>query len=190
MKTRHMAALLGGLLLGGCTPDINPAEVNEMLLQPSRGLMGGVEFGDSWEKIKADHDKRYKVRDETMMLGANQDQPSTYYQLRRDLGSPGEEGFYITFRLDEQKNVKAYDVSIFGSSKNAVTVRKLLDDVIAHFDKKIGGGHCGKTPGGKGNSSNCQWGGKDKPSVDLMYMEMSDPIHGTIEINISPPGKK
>lgn len=35
------------LLLCACTPKLEQTEVNEMLLKPSRGLLGGIEFGDS-----------------------------------------------------------------------------------------------------------------------------------------------
>ncbi|MFS8066735.1 MAG: hypothetical protein ACMG6S_10220 [Byssovorax sp.] len=171
------------LLLCACTPKLEQAEVNEMLLKPSRGLLGGIEFGDSWEKIKADHDKRYTVRDEKMAEGS-------FQQLRRDLSDPGTNGYMITFQLDEQKNVKSYSAEIMGRKDNAVVVRQVLDDVIAHFDKKVGGGKCGKSPGGKGNSSNCRWSSKDGgPTVQVMYMEGNDPISGDIHIEINPPAK-
>lgn len=172
------------LLLVACTPKLDPLEVKQALLEQPRGLIGGVEFGDSWEKIKTDHDKRYEVRDEQTSSGS-------FLQLRRDLSDPGTNGYFISFQLDEQKNVKSYSVSIYGEKGNAVVVRQVLDDVIAHFDKKVGGGSCRKSPGGKGNSSNCDWSGKDGgPTVSLMYLEMSDPINGMIDISVNPPAKK
>jgi hypothetical protein len=173
------------LLLSACTPKLEHSEVKQALLEQPRGLLGGVEFGDSWEKIKADHDKRYEVRDEKTETGAIR-------QLRRDLGSSkGTNGYYIGYNLDEQKNVKSYSASIHGQSDNAVVVRQVLDDVIAHFDKKVGGGRCGKSPGGKGNSSNCNWPGKDGgPNVSVMYLEMTDPISGMIHIEVNPPAKQ
>jgi len=171
------------LVLSACTPKLDLAEVDEVLIKPSRGLMGGIEFGDSWEKIKADHDKRYTVRDEQTSSGSLQ-------QLRRDLSDAGTNGYFISFHLDAQKNVESYSVSIFGQKDNAVGVRKVLDDVIAHFDKKVGGGKCGKIPGGKGNSTSCRWSGKDGAStVSLMYMVMEDPISGRIHIDVHPPAK-
>lgn len=174
------------LLLAGCQKDLDEAEVKALLLEPSRGALAGFDFGDSWEKIKSEHDARYTVRDETVQIGSGQ---TTFRQLRRDLGSPGEDGLYLTFRTDASGNVTQIDASIYGRKKNAVAVRRLLDDIIAHFDKKIGNGRCGKTPGGQGNSSYCNWKGKDGARVDAHYMEMSDPIQGTINLMVIPPGK-
>jgi hypothetical protein len=170
------------LLLGACSPPrLEKDEVNEVLLKPSRGLLGGIEFGDSWEKIKAEHDKRYSVRDEQVA-------GSSLRQLRRDLSDPGTNGYMLTFALDDQNNVKTYSAMIMGQKDNAVVVRQVLDDVIAHFDKKLGVGQCGKLPGGQGNSSHCSWRPSGGPTVEVMYMESSDPIDGSIDINITPPG--
>jgi hypothetical protein len=183
----HCAVLVAALALSGCARDLSPTEVNEMLFQPSHGLMAGIDFGDGWEKIKADHDKRYTVRDEVVDIAST---PTPYYQLRHDLGSPGDDGFYVNFALDAEKKVKSYSVSIYGRKRNAVVVREVLDEVIAHFDKKVGGGHCAKMQGGQGNSTNCDWRAKDRPRVAVMYMEMSDPITGIVDITISPPSKE
>lgn len=113
----------------------------------------------------------------------------SFQQLRRDLSDPGMNGYMITFQLDEQKNVKSYSAEIMGRKDNAVVVRQVLDDVIAHFDKKVGGGKCGKSPGGKGNSSNCRWSPKDGAAVLVMYSEGNDPITGDIHVEINPPAK-
>lgn len=175
--------VLSALLLTACTPKLDPNEVNEMLIKPSRGLFGGVELGDSWDKLKADHDKRYTVRDEKI-------EGNAFLQLRHDLGDPGQNGFYLTFHVDGEGKVERFEASIHGQKDNAVTVRKLLDDVIAHFDAKVGNGHCGKTPGGKGNSSYCSWTKDGGPSVNVNYMEFTDPISGTIRVEIAPPRKR
>lgn len=179
MQARHVCLLFASLLIA-CTPKLDPLEVQELLIKPQRGLLGGIEIGDSWDKIKADHDARYTVRED-------QTESTTILQLRRDLSRPGTNGFYIGFTLDAGKKVESYRVSIFGQKGNAVVVRQVLDDLIAHFDKKVGGGKCSRTPGGKGNSSYCDWPSKKGAlGVHVSYMEMQDPISGRISIEIRP----
>lgn len=168
---------LVALFLVGCTPDIKKDEVTAMLLGKDRGVLGGYDFGDSWDTIKKDHDPIYKVRDE-----------ASFEQLRRDLSDPGEEGFFITFHLDDAKKVKSLGASIYGSKQNAVTVRAIFDDVIAHFDKKMGEGRCGKVPNAEGNSTSCDWAEPGKPRVHVLYLQYKDPIQGSINIDIEPPG--
>jgi hypothetical protein len=181
---RHAGLFLGALLLCGCTPKLDPAEVKQMLLEQPRGVIGGVDFGDSWDRIKADHDKRYTVRDDNTKDG-------TFRQLRHDLNSPGENGFFITFDVDAQGKVASYNVSIYGRKGNMLVVRGLVDDLIAYFDKKIGGGHCGASPGSKGNSTDCDWTSKPgAPQVGVDYLDMSDIQTGSIEISVKPPAKK
>lgn len=174
------------IALCGCATPLKPEEVNEMLLAPTHGILGGIAPGDSWDKLKADHDKRYTVHEDTLKSG---NFTNEIRMLHHDLGNPGEDGFSISVKLDANNNVTSHSASIYGRKNNAVVVRKVLDDVIAHFDKVVGNGHCSKTAGGQGNSSSCQWKGTDGTSVTAQYMETTDPITGRIVIDVTPAKK-
>ncbi len=177
MRTIAVATSLAFLALG-CTPDVNKDEVTKQLFGKDRGVIAGYDFGDSWDTIKKDHDPLYKLRDE-----------KGFEQLRRDLSDPGSEGFFVTFKLDGDNKVKGLGASVYGSKQNAVTVRMILDDAMAHYDKTIGKGRCGRIPGGEGNSTSCDWATPGKPRVHLMYLEYKDPIRGSLDIDIEPPGE-
>ena len=178
---RYALALLAVLPLAACTPKLDRAEVKQMLLSQPRGLIGGIEFGDSWEKIKAEHDPRYTVRDEKTTIGGFKE---SFLQLRHDLGGP-DNGYFLTFQVDEQNNVKSYGASVYGRKENAIVVRDVFDDLTAQFDAKVGKGVCSKV-GNKGDSTGCDWKGP-AAHVNLLYMEFKDPISGRINVTVSKP---
>lgn len=159
-----------------CGPKDLPREEIITILFPAEGVLGGYDFGDSWEDIKANHNEVFEVRDDSSK------------QLRRDVGeNAGSNGYYIGFGLDDAGKVTSLNASISGKEQNAVAVRALLDDVIAHFDKTIGGGSCTRT-GTKDNSSSCRWETPGKPRVQVSYHEMLDLNAGSVNIDIDPPG--
>ena len=173
-----MRALLFALtlipVLSACGPRDLPREEIAEVLFPSKGLLGGFELGDSWEDIKAKHPEQFEVRDDD------------YKQLRRDVGeNAGSNGYFLGFQLDGAGKVVGLSAHISGKEQNAVTVRVLLDDVIAHFDKTIGKGRCTRT-GTKDNSSNCHWEAPGKPKVDVSYLEMLDIKQGALTVSFKP----
>jgi hypothetical protein len=176
MRLRLLPTLALTLALtAACGPKDLPRDEIAKVLFPTEGVLGGYDFGDSWEDIKAKHDEVFEVRDDD------------FKQLRRDVGdNAGSNGYFIGFQLDAAGKVESFEASISGKEQNAVTVRALLDDVIAHYDKTIGDGSCTRTGAG-GNSSSCSWESPGKPKVEVMYLEMRDPISGSIHINIHPP---
>lgn len=178
MNGRAVVVPAFGLLAAACgPPDMSQEEVKNNLFG-GKGVVGGYDFGDSWEAIKNDHAEVFEVRDDD------------FKQLRRNVSdNAGDNGYFIGFALDDAGNVEGFDVSINGSEQNAVVVRKLLDDAIAYFDTMIGGGGCAPTPApNDGNSSNCRWAEQPgKPEASIMYLEMTDPLRGSVHIDIHPP---
>jgi hypothetical protein len=178
MRTFAVASLFAALAAAGCKPpEINREEVKTQFFT-EKGAFAGYDFGDSWEDVKKKHDAIYKVRDE-----------KGFEQLRRDLSDPGSEGYYLGFSFDKDGKMTSLGGSVYGSQQNAVTVRMILDDAIEHYDKTIGKGRCTKVPGGQGNSTTCDWAAPGKPRVHAMYLEYTDPIRGSLDITLEPPGK-
>jgi hypothetical protein len=162
--------------MAACGPtDLPRDEINGVLF-PEKGIFGGFDFGDSWSDIKAKHPEQFEVRDDD------------FKQLRRDVGdNAGSNGYFLGFGLDDAGKVKSIEVSIHGQKQNAVTVRALLDDVIAHYDKTIGKGRCQKT-GKEDNSSTCTWEAPGKNKVRASYLEMRDLHSGSLSVSVQPPG--
>ena len=176
MKLRRFVPLALTLAFTvACGPKDLPRQEIEEVLFPSKGVLGGYDFGDSWEDIKANHDSVFELRDDD------------FKQLRRDVGdNAGSNGYFIGFALDEAGKVESFKASVNGKEQNAITVREMLDQVISHYDKTIGNGGCLPTSGSD-NSSSCSWESPGKPRVEIMYHEMRDPISSSINITISPP---
>jgi hypothetical protein len=173
----HLLSLALLACTAACGPTDLPREEIDSVLFPTKGVLGGYDFGDSWDDIKAKHDDAFVVRDDD------------FKQLRRDVGdNAGSNGYFIGFGLDGAGKVNSLSANISGKKQNAVTVRVMLDDVIAHYDKTIGNGKCGKT-GTDTNSSTCRWETPGKPRVTVRYLEMRDPISGSLDITIEPPAE-
>ena len=134
-------------------------------------MLGGYDFGDSWDDIKADHNEVFDVRDDD------------FKQLRRKIwDNAGSNGYYLDFVLDAEGKVAAFQASINGTKQNAVTVRKLLDDILARYEAAIGSGSCARI-GSEGHSTSCRWPTvPGKPIVKVIYVETDDPILGSINI--------
>ena len=174
---KHGLGILALALLTACGPrDMKPEEVNSVLF-PAEGVIAGYDFSASWTDIKAKHNEVFEVRDDP-----------DFKQLRRKISdNAGSDGYFIGFQLDDAGNVESFDVSINGSEQNTLTVRRLLDDVIAHYDKTIGRGSCGPIPDSEGNSSTCDWSAPGKPSVHVSYYDFSDMKSGSVNIEIKAP---
>lgn len=176
MKARLGTTIVLALALAGCGPkDIDVAEVNEVLF-PEKGVIGGYDFGVTWDEIQDDHNKVFKVRDDDDIK-----------QLRRKVSdNAGSNGYFIGFTFGTDGGAESFHVSINGSKQNAVTVRKLLDEVIDRYDAQIGPGSCHAM--GEGASISCHWVGSEL-DVDLMYYDLdSDPVSGGIDLNVRKAG--
>lgn len=161
-----------------CGPKDLPREEINTILFPAEGVLGGYDFGDAWTDIKAKPNEVFEVRDDD------------FKQLRRDVGdNAGSNGYFIGFGLDDAGKVKSLDASINGKDQNAVTVRAMLDEIIARYDKTIGQGGCMPIGNGEDNSVSCRWEAPGKPRVEVSYFEMRDPISGSINISINPPAE-
>lgn len=172
--TLPMLALLSSV--AACGPKDLPREEIAGVLFPDKGVFAGYDFGDSWQDIKAEHPDFFVVRDDSSK------------QLRRDVGdNAGSNGYYVGFGVDGAGKIDSMSVSIHGQKQNAVTVRALLDDVIAHYDKTVGKGRCQKT-GKQDNSSTCTWEVPGKNKVKAQYLEMLDLHAGSLTVSVSPPG--
>ncbi|MCA9654784.1 MAG: hypothetical protein H6712_30610 [Myxococcales bacterium] len=174
MIERALGALSIVLLAGACGPsDMSRDEVDKNLFGRG-GVLGGYEFGDSWDEIKKSPDEVYEVRDE-----------AGFEQLRRKVSdNAGQDGYFLGFGLEGGK-VTSLHASVNGTQQNAVTVRMLVDDAIAYFDAMIGNGHCSSSPDG---NTHCDWREQPgKPRATLRYMTFDEPIKGSIDIDVEPP---
>lgn len=173
-----LSLALAALTALACNPPaIDREEIKSRLFQ-DKGDFAGYSFEDTWDSIKKNPDPIFKVRDQ-----------KGFEQLRRDLSDPGSEGFFLNFGFDGDNKMTSLGASVYGSKQNAVTVRMILDDAIEHFDKQIGKGRCTQSPSDQGSSSNCDWAVPGKPRVHILYLEYKDPIRGTLDISVTPPGK-
>ncbi len=167
--------LLCAVALTGCSgPELNQQEIIEMLTKHDRGLLVGVELGDTWKDVEARTPKKMKLNH----LGKNK-------QWRYAVGDKAHKnGMYVTFDV-EQGKVVSLSASINGNEKNAVIVRKLFDQVIAHFKAKLGDGDCDK--------GNCLWqkpaAGGGKTIVKGAGHKFKDPLAYAFEVKIKQAAK-
>lgn len=161
--------------MAACGPRDLPREEITGVLFPDKGVFAGFDLGDSWADIKAKHPEQFVVRDDE------------FKQLRRDVGdNAGSNGYFIGFDVDSGGKVKGMSITISGQKQNAVTVRALLDDVTAHYDKTVGKGKCQRT-GKQDHSSTCTWEVPGKNKVRVSYLDMRDLQSGDLTVEVGPP---
>lgn len=169
--------IMVGLLVAGCTPKLDAGEVSEMLVKPTRGLIAGFDIGDSWDQIKASHDPRYTVRDDSSQ------------QLRRDLSDPGTNGFFVDFGVDPStKKITRISVQVYGDRPNAAAVDRVAQDFVAKFDAQFGKGSCDGTRDERAPGIDCKWGpDKSAPLASTHNFILKDYGSASLSVTIEPP---
>ncbi len=128
---RACVALLYFGLLAGCAPKMDRDELFAMITRPEHGLMAGVALGDTWESVKAKHDPKLRVRDDATSSGPIR-------QLRFDVGKPMEDDLYITYTVDAAGVITGMALTVNGAKDNSIVVRALYDNLLKHYEKKLG----------------------------------------------------
>src|SRR5512146_693585 len=108
MQLRSLSLLALTLALTACGPKDLPREEIMTNLFQAQGVLGGYDFGTSWDDIKAKHADVFEVRDDD------------FKQLRRDVGdNAGSNGYFIGFVLDGSGKVTSFNASINGKEQNS-----------------------------------------------------------------------
>ena len=116
-------AILG---LNSCAaPEMEEANIHEMLFNQKRGLISGVEPGDSWEDMKKNHHPDWVIR-EDHSDGMN------IYQYRKDWDE-GYNYMYLSVSLDENDKINQMNFSMSATTGNLLQLKKLEMKFISDF---------------------------------------------------------
>ena len=120
------------LMVGGCTKSIDVSAADELLFQGGPGVMAGIQIGDSWSKVKANADPRWRVWDE-----------GEHHQLRYEAsGNAGDNGWFVAVTLDGDR-VASYEVHVSIRETNKEAFVKLLLRTKARLLARLGpSGRC------------------------------------------------
>lgn len=105
-----------------CGTKIETEEVNGLVFGYDRGLMVGVDIGDNWEDVKKNCREGWDIREE-----------DNIYQFRKDWDQ-GNDMMYVTFSLDENKNIDEMEFKMNASTGNLVELKNLEKMFIQDFN--------------------------------------------------------
>lgn len=110
------------LLFTACGTAIEQEEVDNLVFGYDRGLMVGVEIGDSWEDVKKNHREGWTIVEE-----------GNIYQFRKDWDQ-GNDMMNVTFTIDENKNVDGIELSMTASEGNWPVMKMLEKKMISDLN--------------------------------------------------------
>ncbi|MBI2968720.1 MAG: hypothetical protein HYY40_13045 [Bacteroidetes bacterium] len=116
-------------MLFSCSVKIEESFLNEMILKPEKGIIAGVDIGDSWETIKINHNPEWEIREENI-------DGNTIYQLWKRWDEH-DNTMHLTFNLDGNKIIREIEFRVRGTGENAVTIRKFMHTIYDHYSKKL-----------------------------------------------------
>jgi len=114
------------LIFTSCTRErINQEQTTEMLMGYEKGLIAGIDLGDNWDDIKANHHEGWTVREDHTVEEYNgiKDEyiinqlnvPIPHYPLM----------MVLSFELNNQNNIIDIDFTIFGKPEDKLYLTKL-----------------------------------------------------------------
>ena len=106
-------------------------DIINLLFNYDKGILAGVDIGDNWEDIKANHNPEFTVREQTI-------DDLTYYQLRKD--NNDDNMIHVDFELDENKNVTKIKYSIMltvDGVEDIAFMNKIRNTIADFFTNKM-----------------------------------------------------
>ena len=128
-----MAIVAIALLFTSCGgTKFTEEDITNLLFKYDKGILAGVDIGDNWDDIKANHNSEFTVREEKTVLGG------MIYQLRKD--NNDDNMIHVDFELDDAKNVTTIRYSIMLSIDGIEDVsfmNKLKNTIADLFTNKL-----------------------------------------------------
>ena len=128
-----MAIVAIALLFTSCGgTKFTEEDMTNLLFKYDKGILAGVNIGDNWDDIKANHNSEFTVREEEMSVG------DMIYQLRKD--NNDDNMIHVDFELDDAKNVTTIRYSIMLSIDGVEDVsfkNKLKNTIADLFTNKL-----------------------------------------------------
>lgn len=112
------------LFLFSCGVEVTKDEIKPMLFGQSRGIIAGVDMGDTWASVKQSHPKGWEVRE---------DKSSNIYQIRKDW-EEGNNTMNLTFGLDDEKKIQSMEYTLTLMGSNVDVLREIQKLFIADFN--------------------------------------------------------
>lgn len=174
MVCRAHAVLLGlTLASAGCGAAYDADEVNRVLFKDS-GVVGGYDFGVTWEEIKANHDDVFEVRDDGVE------------QLRRKslFHNAGENGYFVGFAFDDDGGVERFSVTLSGANADTIAeAYSVHEQLRSKYESEYGPGTCSAQPGEGTSGISCRW--SHPLSIELGMSKLEDSTTGWVDVRIS-----
>jgi len=135
--TKFTAGLLLIVLISCTGERINQEQTTEMLMGYEKGLIAGIDLGDNWDDIKANHHEEWTVREEhTVEEFEGETYENTVIQLNVPIDHyPLMMG--LTFDLNEQNNIIDIGFFIKGMPEDKLYLTKLYKKMQNEFSSKF-----------------------------------------------------
>ena len=126
------------VVMVSCTGErINQEQTTEMLIGYEKGILAGIDLGDNWDDIKANHHEGWTVREDHII---EEYEGETYQNTVIQLNVPIDHYplmMGLTFDLDELNNIVDIDFFIKGKPEDKLYLTKLLRQIQDEFNRKF-----------------------------------------------------
>ena len=129
-KIRHYYPILILFFLSACQVEVSEENIRSMIFDEPRGLIAGIDIGDSWTYVKENHPAGWEVRE------LNED--LDLYQIRKDW----EEGYNtmnLSFRLNSDETIHEMDFGLILSDGNKLILKHMEELFVLRFNELASG---------------------------------------------------
>ncbi len=176
MKTMSKFGLLiiviSTLVIASCStsnPKMDEAKIEEMILVTDRGLISGLDIGDTWDEIKSNCSKDWTI-----------DEVDENNKILRKDWTTGFDFIIMELSFYENNVLSRIRCGVYGTKDNAIVAKTFFTKATNYFDKKLN----------KTSTDNWEYTSKDnkKYSVNCSNMGNSDNnmVEQKVYITIKP----
>ncbi|CAG5076322.1 hypothetical protein [Parvicella tangerina] len=126
---RKLTVIIVGIvvLFSACSVEVKKEELKPMLFGQSRGLIAGVDIGDTWEEVKENYPEGWTVRE-------SHEDGLDIYQIRKDWDE-GSNYMNLSFGFDEEGLINEMRYTLTLSDKSRLALVEVQKMFIADFNR-------------------------------------------------------
>ena len=125
-KLGILILIISTLVISSCStsnPKMDETKIEKMLLVADKGLISGIDIGDTWDEIKSNCSEEWTIDENNKIL-------------RKDWTN-GFDFIIMELFIDENNKVSRISCGVYGTKDNAIVAKTFFIKATNYFNKKL-----------------------------------------------------